>query len=79
MFLGGHARELSTRKKFLIVNDVAIAVKIQGSSGVPGRSCQKSINERIEECFPSFSSVVNELIEREIERQFLLRDAPMRT
>jgi len=50
-----------------------------GSCGVPGRSCQKSLNERIEECFPSFSRVVNELEEREVERQFLLRDAPIRT
>jgi len=50
-----------------------------GSSGVSGRSRQKSLNERIEHCFPSFSSVVNELKEREIERQFLVRDAPLRT
>ena len=54
-------------------------VELDGSSDVPGRSCQKSLNERIEQCFPSFSSVVNELKEREVERQLLLRDAPMRT
>ena len=39
----------------------------------------QQLNERTQQCFASPAHVVNEFEEAEVERQFLLGDAPMRT
>src|SRR5918992_5249731 len=41
--------------------------------------CDQQLNERRKQCFASFSDIVHKLEETEVEREFLLRNAPMRT
>jgi hypothetical protein len=49
-----------------------------GSGVVTGQSCNQACDEGAEQGFAASAGVVHELEEAEIERQLVLRDAPMR-